>query len=122
LEPYHPRDRYLRPPPEPYGYRRRHIDPGRDTRYYQPEAGRSDLQIAEDDREQTLPPSKIDVPATEKKLESKPDLKSVPTASKGSKPGRVKVPFPPYNELDVTGMPSGSLAKDPTSGKIFRIP
>ncbi len=36
--------------------------------------------------------------------------------------GRVKMSFPPYSELDVEGLASGSLAKDPTSGKIFRVP
>ena len=36
--------------------------------------------------------------------------------------GRVKSPHPPYNELDVTGLPSGSLATDPTTGKVFRVP
>ena len=36
--------------------------------------------------------------------------------------GRVKSPYPPYNELDVTGLPSGSLATDPTTGKVFRVP
>jgi hypothetical protein len=34
----------------------------------------------------------------------------------------VKSPFPPYGELDVTGLASGSLAKDPVSGKVFRVP
>ncbi|MEQ1749608.1 MAG: hypothetical protein ABL974_09320 [Prosthecobacter sp.] len=36
--------------------------------------------------------------------------------------GRVKMSFPPYTELDVQGLASGSLAQDPISGKIFRVP
>lgn len=36
--------------------------------------------------------------------------------------GRAKMPFPPYTEVDVQGLASGSLAKDPTSGKVFRVP
>lgn len=48
---------------------------------------------------------------------------SVPTGTKvPSRPGRAKSPYPPYRELDVTGLPSGSLAKDPVSGKVFRVP
>jgi hypothetical protein len=64
----------------------------------------------------------MDVPAREKSSSSKVDPKDIPTATQGSRSGRVKIPFPPYSELDVSGMPSGSLAKDPTSGRIFRIP
>lgn len=44
------------------------------------------------------------------------------TGSKTTKEGRVKSPYPPYNELDVTGLPAGSLAMDPTTGKVFRVP
>lgn len=36
--------------------------------------------------------------------------------------GRAKMPFPPYTVVDVQGLASGSLAKDPTSGKTFRVP
>ena len=37
-------------------------------------------------------------------------------------PGRVVSPYPPHNELDVSGLPSGSLAVDPTTSKVFRVP
>ncbi|MCE9519952.1 MAG: hypothetical protein K8R87_10415 [Verrucomicrobia bacterium] len=47
---------------------------------------------------------------------------SVLTGSKTGKVGRVKSPYAPYSELDVTGLPSGSLALDPTTQKVFRIP
>ncbi len=45
-----------------------------------------------------------------------------PVGSNGSKPGRVVSPYEPHNELDVRGLPSGSLALDPTTQKIFRVP
>ena len=68
-----------------------------------------------------------DLPQTPKEKPSAPpapkeDKSEVLTATKTSRPGRVKSPYPPYRELDVTGLPSGSLAKDPTSGKVFRVP
>jgi hypothetical protein len=44
------------------------------------------------------------------------------TGSKTTKEGRVKSPYAPFNELDVTGLPTGSLAMDPTTGKVFRVP
>lgn len=47
---------------------------------------------------------------------------SVLTGTKTGKLGRVKSPYAPYSELDVTGLPSGSLALDPTTQKVFRIP
>ena len=44
------------------------------------------------------------------------------TGSKTGTDGRVRSPYPPHNELDVTGLPTGSLAMDPTTGKVFRVP
>lgn len=41
---------------------------------------------------------------------------------KTSKPGRVISPYAPYNELDVAGLPAGSLALDPTTQKVFQVP
>lgn len=41
---------------------------------------------------------------------------------KGSKDGRVISPYPPYRELDVSGLSSGSLALDPTTQKVFEVP
>jgi len=71
-------------------------------------------------------PKPADLPDT---AASKPPASSgsvknsdVPKATRSEKPGRVKSPFPPYGELDVSGMQSGSLAKDPSNGKIFRVP
>jgi hypothetical protein len=36
--------------------------------------------------------------------------------------GRVISPYPPHQELDVSGLSSGSLALDPTTDKVFQIP
>jgi hypothetical protein len=41
---------------------------------------------------------------------------------KTSKEGRVISPYPPYRELDVSGLSSGSLALDPTTQKVFQVP
>jgi hypothetical protein len=41
---------------------------------------------------------------------------------KTAKPGRVISPYPPYKELDITGLESGSLALDPTTQKVFEVP
>ena len=45
-----------------------------------------------------------------------------PTAEATETPGRVLSPFPPHNVIDVEGFKSGALAKDPSNGKIFRVP
>ncbi len=50
------------------------------------------------------------------------ETKSVPVGTHTSKASRVKSPFPPYNELDITGLQSGSLAMDPTTNRVFRVP
>ncbi|MBX7211933.1 MAG: hypothetical protein K1X78_26745 [Verrucomicrobiaceae bacterium] len=41
---------------------------------------------------------------------------------KTAKTGRVISPYAPFNELDITGLPSGSLALDPTTQKVFQVP
>lgn len=64
---------------------------------------------------QTSPPS---TPAPAPKI----DPATVPYGTKTNTPGRAKSPYAPYRELDVSGMRSGSLAKDPTTGKVFRVP
>ena len=44
------------------------------------------------------------------------------TGKATGKPGRVQSPYPPYQELDVSGLSSGSLALDPTTKKVFQVP
>jgi hypothetical protein len=53
---------------------------------------------------------------------AEPDTSNVPFATPSKKRGYVKSPYAPYSELDATGLTSGSLAKDPTTGKIFKVP
>ncbi len=50
------------------------------------------------------------------------DSKETLTGTKTSKPGRVKSPYSPFNELDVQGLNSGQLALDPTTQRVFRVP
>ena len=45
-----------------------------------------------------------------------------PVAERTDNPNRVLSPYAPYNVIDVEGFRSGQLAKDPSNGKIFRVP
>jgi len=45
-----------------------------------------------------------------------------PVAQRTENPNQVISPHPPYNVIDVTGFNSGQLARDPSTGKIFRVP
>lgn len=47
---------------------------------------------------------------------------SYPVARTTDQPGRVLSPYAPYKVIDVEGFQSGALAKDPSNGKIFRVP
>ena len=47
---------------------------------------------------------------------------SYPTAEPSGTPGQVISPYAPHGKIDVSGFNSGQLAKDPSSGKIFRVP
>lgn len=47
---------------------------------------------------------------------------SFPVATPSKTPGRVISPYLPNKELDVKGLPSGSLALDPTTQKVFKVP
>lgn len=51
----------------------------------------------------------------------RPQSKPVPVAEK-IREGLVKSPYAPHVPLDVQGLPSGTLAKDPVTGKLFRVP
>lgn len=58
----------------------------------------------------------------EKKPEAAPSGGAFLKGKKTNKPGRVISPYPPYQELDVSGLSSGSLALDPTTQKVFEVP
>lgn len=51
-----------------------------------------------------------------------PPRDQYPVAERTNNPNRVLSPYAPYNVIDVEGFRSGQLAKDPSNGKIFRIP
>lgn len=58
----------------------------------------------------------------EKKPEAAPSGGAFLKGKRTNKPGRVISPYPPYQELDVSGLSSGSLALDPTTQKVFEVP
>ncbi|WP_050027121.1 hypothetical protein [Verrucomicrobium sp. BvORR034] len=72
------------------------------------------------------PPPRDLMPVTEPKPAAPPkaliDKESLPVAKWSPTFGRVVSPYPPHHELDVTGLPPGSLARDPVSKLIFRLP
>lgn len=68
------------------------------------------------------PPAKTETESMPTPPKAPTETSNVLTGSKTGKVGRVKSPYAPYSELDVTGLPSGSLALDPTTQKVFRIP
>jgi hypothetical protein len=111
---------YLPDGRDPYGYNgNRPMDDG----------DRDDLATGEANRRAAEPPAQPKLnedmgPGGVKPDGGAPkvDTKDVKTATRAKTPGRVKSPYPPYSELDVSGLNSGSLAKDPTTGKVFRIP
>lgn len=51
-----------------------------------------------------------------------PPRDQYPVAERTDNPNRVLSPYAPYNVIDVEGFRSGQLAKDPSNGKIFRVP
>jgi hypothetical protein len=51
-----------------------------------------------------------------------PPRDQYPVAERTDNPNRVLSPYAPFNVIDVQGFRSGQLAKDPSNGKIFRIP
>lgn len=65
-------------------------------------------------------------PARELPREPQPALQPTrdqyPTAERTDNPNQVLSPYAPYNVIDVEGFRSGQLAKDPSNGKIFRVP
>lgn len=54
--------------------------------------------------------------------EPPPTRESYPTAERTANPNQVISPYKPFNVIDVEGFRSGQLAKDPSNGKIFRVP
>jgi hypothetical protein len=61
----------------------------------------------------------MDAPDTESAPAPRP---AYPEAKRTANPNQVISPYAPYNVIDVEGFKSGQLAKDPSNGKIFRVP
>lgn len=72
------------------------------------------------------PPAKTEEPKSKETKPSNPAAGGDGTYPTGTMsathPGTVVSPYPPHNELDVSGLPSGSLAIDPTTKKVFKVP
>jgi len=67
-------------------------------------------------------PGIIDPPGGDR-FERPPTREQYPTAERTDNPNQVISPYAPdYNVIDVEGFRSGQLAKDPSNGKIFRVP
>ncbi len=79
-----------------------------DEQYYRGDGG----GYREDPREQYRP-----------EAPQPPSRQDYPYAERTGNPNRVISPYGPnYNVIDVAGFKSGQLAKDPSNGKIFRVP
>jgi len=68
-----------------------------------------------------IAPANLPTASSEKTGASKRNS-DIPVAEKTDKPGFVKTPFTPQKLIDVRGMASGSLAKDPSTNQVFRVP
>lgn len=51
-----------------------------------------------------------------------PSATSYPYATPTQTQGYVRSPYQPYNTIDVRGIPSGKMAKEPGTNNIFMIP
>jgi hypothetical protein len=103
--------------------------PATTTTALSPTIGGSEVYLTPKDTEpaptSSLP--KVSTTAESSETGSTTDVGSKSSGSflvgkKGSKPGRVVSPYAPFNELDITGLPTGSLALDPTTQKVFEVP
>lgn len=119
---YHPRTYldddyyYSRPPRHQHRPRLDRDEEPSDQSYGPPSRTEkpAEKRMAEREEQRSSPPLSAEPP---------PAIKGeIPTATKTGNPNRVKSPYPPHTELDVSGLPSGSLAKDPTTGEKFRVP
>ncbi len=59
---------------------------------------------------------------TQQAAPSAPVQNNYPLAQMTETPGYVKSPYRPYNTVDVSGIPSGKMAKEPGTNNIFIIP
>ncbi|HEY8961016.1 MAG TPA: hypothetical protein VIM57_02360 [Luteolibacter sp.] len=117
------------PPEAPPRSRRSATGPSaayRDDRYA------DDYGRGHDDAYDAPPPAPMELPRESPPAPVEPTVppsnpspagrKEYPVAERTNKPDQVLSPYAPYNVIDVAGFKSGQLAKDPSNGKIFRVP
>ena len=117
-DPYYPYHRGPRPPMDRYEPMDRNAPaPSQDydNRGRDGYEGRYGDDYEEPEVERTPAPAPQPKPQTQGR-------KEYPVAERTEKPGMVISPYSPYNVIDVEGFQSGALAKDPSNGKIFRVP
>ncbi|MEN3944191.1 hypothetical protein WJU23_23010 [Prosthecobacter sp. SYSU 5D2] len=124
--------RYLpaHPRPEPQGYSSGLLSPARKPVVQKDgdkQKGPTRPESTQDRRREQRQPKGKSVAATDQATQPQSIQPTVPSKqpsllAKWVRPGFVKSPYPPYAVLNVEGLPSGSLAKDPVNGKIFRVP
>jgi hypothetical protein len=95
------------------GYDEYGSDAGRDDGYDAPPPAPMELP------RESPPPRETNVPPTNPAPAGR---KEYPVAERTNNPNQVLSPYAPYNVIDVAGFKSGQLAKDPSNGKIFRVP
>lgn len=95
--------------------------PTTDTTIISPTIGGSEPDLTPQNRDTETIVSKTESTGTNTHAGAK-SSGSFLVGKKTSKAGRVVSPYTPFNELDITGLPSGSLALDPTTQKVFEVP
>ncbi len=111
-EPYPPQRGPYGPRPAPYYDDERY--PPRDSAYAPPSRFETeDFNERPNYRPQRRPEPEVQAP---------PNREQYPVAQRTANPNQVLSPYSPYNVIDVEGFRSGQLAKDPSNGKIFRVP
>lgn len=119
------------PPPIPYSQQRppmRNGEPyypyGQTGRPAGPETGT--FEPIPDDNQAPPPPRnqgpQADAYDPEPPAPAPQPRQDYPYARKTNNPNQVVSPYAPYNVIDVEGFKSGQPAKDPSNGKIFRVP
>ena len=96
---------------DPYGPRT--APPNRDSRY----GGRVDPDADNNPYGFRQPPTR-----PEPSGPTPTPKQTYPSAERTDNPNQVISPYAPYNVIDVEGFRAGQLAKDPSNGKIFRVP
>lgn len=106
------------PPEDPYAPQPRF----RPNPPYPPQPVDPSVQTMSPDPYGYLAPRPGPSPAPAPLAPTPPAAGSYPFASRTTNPNQVLSPYEPYNVIDVEGFKSGTLARDPSNQKIFRVP